>query len=429
MPDIRAFKGVLYNPQKINDIAKVITEPYDVINPAQQQAYYELHPYNIINLILGKKTLKDSAKNNQYTRAKEYFAQWQKENVLLRDKKKSIYIYSQSFPYDGKIKTRTGFIALMKLEDFAKNSVLPHENTFSGPVQDRLRLLQTVGANLSPIFALCGDQKGKINKLLSVHKRKHKPYFVFEKEGVVHRLWKMSDRKNIAVIKRLLKDQQIFIADGHHRYEAALNYKKNREKDRKIKCNGCDYNYVMTYLATTTDKGLTILPTHRALKIKSGIKPEEVVSCLKKSLPVRSFSSSAELFAYMRRQPPLKSVFGMYLEGKFYCLLLKNTSRVYRLVDSKKNRFSQSLDVAILHNCIIHKILNISPAQGDIFYTRDAQEAIYFVDQDKYQLAFFLRPTTVREVKKVAKAGERMPHKSTYFYPKLVTGLVVNALD
>lgn len=423
MADIRPFRGILYNHEKIEDIAACVTEPYDVISPAEQRAYYKSHPCNIIRLILGKQTPRDNNRNNQYTRAHKYFADWQRQKILVRDAKKSVYIYAQSFPHNKRRKTRTGFIVLLKLEDFAKNTVLPHENTFSQPVQDRLKLLRTIGANSSPIFALFGDTQGKINQLLNQYKRADQPYIAIKKDKVIHRIWRMSDKDKIKTIQKLLKDQQIFIADGHHRYEAALNYKNEMQKKLKQTRGFSTFNYVMTYLAATTDPGLTILPTHRAVKIKAPFNPQKIISNLRRHFEVHKFSASDQLFSYMR-ETRATGIFGTYFgKNKFYGLKLKRA-----IIENDRKTLHQNLDVPILHSVIIERVLPSAPFEENIYYTRDAQEAIKLVDQGKRQVAFFLRPTKVSQVQKVARSGEKMPHKSTYFYPKLLTGLVINKL-
>ena len=429
MPDIRPFCGIYYNPQKIEDIAKVVTEPYDVISPSQQAAYYKLHPYNIIRLILGKQKFADTAKNNRYTRAKEYLADWLRKDILLCDGKESIYIYAQTFPSNNRKRTRTGFIVLLKLEDFAKNTILPHENTFSLAVQDRLKLLQETSANLSPIFAMFGDSQGKINKLLSRYKRDHQPYIVIKKDKVLHRLWRMSEKRGIATIKKLLKGRQIFIADGHHRYEAALNYKIQMQKRKRQPQGLSSFNYVMTYLVATTDPGLTILPTHRVVRIKAHFLPQEFVRDLKRFFDIHSFSTSDKLFSYMQKKRGVAHIFGAYFgKNKFCGLTLKNARSINKFIDRKERGLHRDLSVMILHRLIIEQILNIVPMEKNIYYTRDGQEVIKLVDAGIYQVGLFLQPTTVMQVKRVAKAGERMPHKSTYFYPKLLTGLAINKL-
>lgn len=427
MPDIRPFRGILYNPKKIKDVARVVTEPYDVISPSQKEAYYKLDSHNIIYLILGKQSKNDSKRSNQYTRARKCFALWKREHALVRDKNESIYIYSQTFSQGADMKTRTGFITLMKLEDFAKNSVLPHENTYFQPVQDRLRLLKTVRANLSPIFAIFGDEENKVSAILNHYKKVKRPCIVFKKDEILHKLWRMDDKKKIAKIRDALKDRQIFIADGHHRYEAALNYKKEALKKKRTSSNNLASNYVMTYLAATEDPGLTILPTHRVVKLNT-LLAKKAPEVLKKHLQLKSFSSSKELFSYIQAYKGEARVFGMYAgEGSFYALLMDDTKKSKKIARSKK--VGRNLDVSMLHEYIIEKFLGFTLREEDLFYTRDAQEAVSVVDADEHKLAFFLSPPTVSQVKKVAQAGERMPHKSTYFYPKLLTGLVISALE
>ncbi|MBU3933099.1 MAG: DUF1015 domain-containing protein [Candidatus Omnitrophica bacterium] len=426
MAHIRSFRGILYNPRKIKNIAKVFTEPYDVISPLEQAAYHKGHPYNIIRLILGKRHPADNSKNNRYIRARKYFADWIKKDILLRDKGENIYIYAQTFPHNNRTKTRTGFIILLKIEDFAKNAILPHENTRSCAVQERLKLLQETGANLSPIFALFCEPQGRINKLLSRHKRGQRPCIVIKKDEVLHRIWRMSDKRKIAAVQKLLRDKQIFIADGHHRYEAALNYKLQMQKKKR---GAAPFNYVMTYLVATDDPGLTILPTHRAIKVKGGFKLQEIISKLRKAFELRRFSTSDELFSYMRESPAAARVFGAcFGKNKFWGLKLKSAGIVYKIIDEDKQSFHKGLDVSILHSLVIERILNIAPFEKNIYYTRDAQECIKLVSEDKYQAAFFLRPLRVTQVKRAACAGRKMPHKSTYFYPKLLTGLVINKL-
>ena len=414
MPDIRPFRGFLYNPDKVKNIARVVTEPYDVISPPQQKLYYKSHPYNIIRLILGKRYPTDNNKNNQYTRARKFFLDWQKRDILLRDKKENIYIYTQSFSYNNRIRTRTGFIVLLKLEDCSKNTILPHENTDSKAVEDRLKLLKAVEANLSPIFALFCDSQGRVNRILSQYKSRHPPCIVIRKDRILHRLWRMGDRKNISIIKSLLKGRQIFIADGHHRYEAALNYKMQmQKKDRYIR-SSASFNYIMTYLVATTDPGLTILPTHRVIRVVGNFKLAEIVKKLKRTFQIYKFYSAAGLFSYMDTAGA-RCVFGAYFgRDRFYGLELKDAG-------------CKDLDVVILRNLIIEPISSLSPFEKATYYTRDAQEAINLVKRDRCRIAFFLKPASIKQVKRIASAGQRMPYKSTYFYPKLLTGLVMNA--
>ncbi len=430
MPDIRPFRGTLYNPQKIDDIARVVSEPYDVISPPEQKAYYRAHPYNIIRLILGKRYSGDNSRNNQYTRAVQFLADWAKKDILQTDRQRSIYIYAQTFPHNHQRKVRTGFIALLKLEDFAKNAVLPHENTNSQAVQDRLKLLKAVSSNLSPIFAMFIDPEGKVNKILSRYKKQHRPYINIKKNGVFHRVWRMSDKRKTAAIKKLLRGRQIFIADGHHRYEAALNFKMQMQRQKKHPQGARGFDYVMTYLVATADRGLTILPTHRVMRIKGGFRLPRVIHALSRTCEVHKFHTSDELFAYMGSQGSAARIFGAYFgKNRFCALKLKHSGVIEKFIDKDKHGLHKNLDVVVLHGLIIERILDFLSFEEDIHYTRDAQEAIKLVNAGKYRVSFFLRPATVAQVKSVAKAGGRMPHKSTYFYPKLLSGLVINRLE
>jgi uncharacterized protein (DUF1015 family) len=420
MSDIRPFSAIFYNVQKVGNIAEVVAEPYDVITPAQQRAYYRMHPYNIIRLILGRSYASDNKKNNQYTRAGRFFVKWLRKNILYSDKREYIYIYTQTFRHNGRVRVRTGFIALLKLEDFAQNSILPHENTFSQSVQDRLKLLQSVHANLSPIFALFCDPQRKIHSLLSAYKRKHSPCIVLKKDDITHRIWRMSDEKKIGKIQELVKRQQIFIADGHHRYEAALKYRRYRQGKKKDLSKLQSFDYIMAYLVATSDPGLAILPTHRVVRIKDTLQLSKIVSSLQDIFFMRKISTARQLFSYLRKKDSAY-VYGAYFgRNRFWIIRIK-----------KKGRQStcENSDVTILHEQIINRILNLNTFAENIYYTRDAQEAIELVDKDKYQAAFFLRPATVAQVKRFACAGIKMPHKSTYFYPKLLTGLVINKFD
>jgi uncharacterized protein (DUF1015 family) len=426
MPDIRPFRGLLYNTQKVKDIAKVLTPPYDVIGPAEQKSYYRMHPYNIIRLILGKEYPQDTNKSNRYTRADKLFRDWQRQKVLMHQEKEGIYIYTQSFLHNNKRRTRTGFIVLLKLEDFTKNTILPHEITFSQPVKDRLRLLKTVQANLSPIFAIFVDSQERVNRLLNQCKKEHPPYIVTEKEKVLHSLWRVNDKGKISAIKKLLKGKQIFIADGHHRYEAALNYKMHMQKAKRRRSRMSAANYIMTYLVATCDRGLAILPTHRAVRNIADFHPDKVYSSLKASFHIRNFSTSEELFSYMLAEKG-GCIFGAYFgKHKFCALKLKAATPAKR--QGGRKGIGEDLDVTILQRFIIEEILHIHSCRENVYYTRDAQEAIKLVDKDGYQSAFFLRPAKITQVKRIARAGVKMPHKSTYFYPKLLSGLVINSL-
>lgn len=414
MVQIRPFKGLLYNKDKIKNVNSVVAPPYDVILPQEQTELYNRSPYNIVRLILGKTSPKDNHSNNRYTRAANFLKSWQNNDILQKDKKDTFYIYVQDYVYQKEKKTRYGLIALMKLENFSSGKVLPHEITSGKPKEDRLKLLETVKANLSPIFTIFPDDKKQIREIL-INQTKVKPLFDFKSQGVRQRLWGLSDKKVITKIQRLFESKTIFIADGHHRYEAALSL-------RPI------YNYIMIYLVGLNDHGLTILPTHRLVKLPYKIKREKLLEELSKFFKIEKMDMPSAMFRKMKKQNKNNKIFGLFLGSKNYFILKLNKLNRF----DKNIKVLQNLDVSILHNIIFEKILKVESAKFDshvISYTRDVNLAFASVNKHKYNLAFFINPTKLSEVKDIALAKLKMPHKSTYFYPKPLSGLVINKFN
>lgn len=410
MAIIKPFKGLLYNKEIIKNIKRVVAPPYDVISPEEQIKLYWQSPYNIIRLILGKQFSKDNNLNNRYTRAADYLTNWLGQNILQFNLKDSFYIYAQDYTYENKKITRYGLVALMKLEGKKSNRVLPHEVTSRKPKEDRAKLLEAVRANLSPIFALFPERKKEVTKILSRQTRS-KALFDFNSGGVRQRLWCLSDERIINKIKKLLKPKPIFIADGHHRYEVALSFKDS-------------YNYVMIYLAGLNEDSLSILPTHRLVKLPDHISNGKILEKLNKFFKVKEVGSFAAIFQEMKKEKKEKT-FGLLLgRNNYFILELNNLTKGKRAPG-----VLESLDVSILHNLVFKKILKIESAKFNsnvICYTRDRQLALKLVGAHKYDLAFFLNPTKLYQVRDIALAKLKMPHKSTYFYPKPLSGLVIN---
>lgn len=424
MAKIKAFKGLLYNPNKI-DIEKVITPPYDVISPAMQDGFYQKDPHNIVRLILGKEKENDTSSDNKYTRAEKALSDWSKKSVIERDKKDAFYVYTQEYLHAGKKRTRVGFIALMKIEDPKKSGILPHEYTLAKPKKDRLNLIAKTKANLSPIFTLFQDNKNVVNKILKAFIKGKDALFTVDTEGVVHRLWRMDDKKSIKRIRDFMSDKKIFIADGHHRYEVALTY-RNELKKRTGKTGAADH--VMMYFSNLSERGnLTILSTHRVVK---GLKDPDW-RAMKKTLEayfdIEDHSDLGNCIECVEAAPRKKHSFGVYTKkGGLKILTLKEGFSAAKLIDSDKTNSLKKLDVTILHDLIIGKLLGAETAEGNVKYVRNGTDAAALVDNGDYEAAFFLRPTRVMQMKTIAEKGEMMPQKSTYFYPKLLTGLVVN---
>lgn len=410
MVQVKPFKGLLYNQDKIKDIKSVVAPPYDVISEQEQVKLYQSSPHNIVRLVLGKELKRDSSFNNRYIRSANYLNNWLKKNILVPDGQDAFYIYVQKYTYQRKKITRYGLIALMRLEEKKSGKVLPHEITSSKPKEDRSKLLEAVRANLSPIFVLFPDDKKRVTRLL-ISRTKPKPLFDFSAQGIRQRLWRLSDKKTINQIQKLFKPKSIFIADGHHRYEVAVSFKHI-------------YNYLMVYLVGLNDQGLSILPTHRLVKLPSRIGSEELLARLNKFFEVQKVSGSSGMFRETGKQNR-QITFGLFLGGKNYFIL-----KLKKLVKfDKNNPILDNLDVTILHNLIFKKIIKIESAKFNskvISYTREVALALKLVNAHKYDLALFLNPTKLRQVRDIALARLKMPHKSTYFYPKPLSGLVIN---
>jgi len=444
MAILAPFRGILYNLEKIDDLSLVVTPPYDVITKEDQERYHRAQSYNIIRLILGKDLPGDSQKINKYTRAAQYLETWQKEDILVRDTLPAIYYYQQKFAVKGKgKKTRRGFIALVKLEDFDSGIVLPHEKTMTGPKVDRLRLMESCNANLSPIFSLYSDPDKKITSVIE-DKISTDPFVDFlDDSGIGNRLWKIHEKNTIQKVVKELEDLSLFIADGHHRYETALNYRNQLQK-RSMSFNGNEaYNYVMMYLSSMDDEGLVILPTHRLIYNLEDFNPALFYKKAEKYFHLEELEFSSgnelevrkELLSRLEKQGQRQHAFGAYVKGaSHYSLLtLKSKNLLNSGVMDNVPPILRELDVLVLQTFILKDILGINDrnmeSQKNVGFIEDSVEGIDLVKKDKYQLVFLMNPTKINQVNEAARAGMRMPQKSTFFYPKLPSGLVINSIQ
>lgn len=429
MAEILPFKGVLYNPDKIKDLRRVVTPPYDIISPEEQERFHNRDEYNMIRLDLGREFLDDTEQNNRYTRAADYFSKWMSGEVLVTDDAPSLYFYELLYKVPhGPEKVMKGFIALCRLEDFGSGKVIPHEYTLSKPKSDRLNLLRACNANLSLIFSLYSSPNRVINDSIEKRIGSARPRIdILDDHDIRHRLWSVTDPAVIDLVKREMKDQIVYIADGHHRYEASLNYRKEHPND-----------YIMMCFANMNEPGLTVLPTHRLLYNLPQEKIEGIVERLGRSFLLRHFPFSSlgeagareQLLEAMRMAKPMEHLFGMYLHGDDrYILLSLKDEGLLRNKPSSKPMSWRRLDAAMLQSLILEDILGLGEEslkrQENLAYVKDVDEALQMVHTGKHQIAFLLNPTKIEEIKEVTGAGERMPQKSTYFYPKFLTGLVM----
>lgn len=416
-----------------------MSPPYDIIDPKQQEELYNLSNFNFVRLILGKEFPGDGEYNNRYIRASAFLEGWLRHKILTQDEKPAFYVYEQRFSCQGKKFTRLGFIGILRLEDMGRGRVFPHEETYPRAKLDRLQLMRATGANLDSIFAVYSDPKEEIAKTLRLFTRRSPLIEAKDKDKVAHRLWKIDRKPSTARIIREMKDKAIFIADGHHRYEAALRY-KNEMKALNTKFTEDEtYNHIMMYFTSLEDKGLIILPIHRVVSNLAYFDPirfEQDLSQYFEVVPYPATKRTADkvrkkLLKDLGKAGESKHAFGVYLGNYRYCLLtLRNEESVEEMVAEEKPKAWKRLDATILHYAVFDRLLNIAHETEDkITYTKSEEEAEKLVDEKGANLAFFLNPTKVEEIVAVAGELEKMPHKSTYFYPKLLSGLVMNRFE
>jgi uncharacterized protein (DUF1015 family) len=376
---------------------------------------------------LGKIKKSDTAEDNRYTRAARDFKSWIDRGILVHDRADAIYVYSQDYKYGGRKMVRTGFIALMELDLGDKIRVLPHENTLAAPKADRLNLMRSVKANLSPIFVLYDDERHKIARLLKAFCSKVKPFIDIKYDGERNRVWRLDDEHLIDEIGHFMKTKDIFIADGHHRYETARTY--------ALECQGKDApqelkkrsKFLMTYFVESDERMLTILPAHRLIKDLSPITKEDAIERLKKFFEVKRVATLKSCMSALGRFKD-RTAFGMYMgKGEHYLLKLRDR-RAPEDAIKNNSRDWKRLDVSILHLFLLEHVLSIRDDEENIEYVKEGGEAVRLVDKGIFKIAFFLNPTKVSQVKAIARRGEKMPRKATYFYPKPLSGLVINEL-
>lgn len=432
MANIRPFRGLRYNTDKIADLSKVTIPPYDVISPEEQKMYYGLHPNNFIRLELGEQRPTDTAEDNRYTRTAKTLSEWIDEQVLVYEQQPAVYLYEEMFTLkNGETKSFKGFITLVELAEFSKKVVLPHEETLSKAKADRFDLMCATDANFSQIYCLYMDPEKRITSIMADIAARPADVSFTAHDGVKQNLWVVTQPDVIAAVQAGFADKQLFIADGHHRYETALAY---RDKLR-AEGGGQDelFNYVMMMLVEMDDPGLVVFPTHRMLHNLPGFDEAAVVAQLSGNFDVQRKSVAGDVAAAMEADLDARTgdkAFALYTGGDYYYLLtLKNEGAMDAALPGKSAAY-RDLDVSVLHTLILGEVFGIDMQnmadQRNLTYTKQAEEAVERVRSGEYQCAFLLNATKVRQIKDVSLANEKMPQKSTYFYPKLLTGLVMN---
>jgi len=426
MAEIKPFKPLFYNNEKV-DMSKVVMPPYDIIKEEEIGGYYSKSEYNICRVDRGKEDKRDGEGNDKYTRAGNFLEKWKSGGILKRNKNNAYYICSQEYMLpEGIKKEMTGFFAAVKIEEFDKKIVLPHEKTHSGPKEDRLKLMRETKANTSPILSLYFDEDRKIDSVIRLYIKENRPlYDFYDDKGMRYRLWEAGDEGHIKEITEIFRKKQLYIADGHHRYETALNF-RNEMKKKKEGEEGF-YNYIMMCLISMEYSGISILPTHRVFKkfpVDKFIESPE----LRKFFSVEDAGKEGGLKRAMLRKPGEKCIGAAYRD-KEVLLTLKKEEYEKILRDDHISEY-YFLDVCILHILILRELPGIKEETGEeeVVYTQDADQALAEVKKNSADIAFLLRPSSVEEVKTISNSGEIMPQKSTYFLPKLATGLLINPL-
>ncbi len=440
MADVRPFKGVLYNKERIKDLSDVVTPPYDVISPKEQAAFHARHPRNIIRLILGKKRPEDAPASSSHTRAAAHLNQWMAEGALIRDPAPALYFTSVDFVWRNQSIRRWGVIALVRLEPFENGVVLPHEKTFSKVRSEQLELMKACHANFGPIFSLFSDREGIIPRLTD-HVDGRPPESAFtDDKGHVQKLWRIADPDVHAAVNSAMRDKIIFIADGHHRYETALNYKAWLRENNPDMTEEHPANYVMMYLSSMEDPGLTILPAHRILKDVPADRLDALVNRSEdvfetKAMPFNGADPRRVRDEFIRelKANARRNAFGLYVKGRpEYRLFFLKPGVMERRFGDDITPSLRDLDVTVLTRLIFMDILGFDQARLDnetlITYASLAEDAIDIVNDSDFDVTFLLNPTRIAQVRRVAEQALIMPRKSTYFYPKVLTGQVIYSL-
>lgn len=416
-----------YNTFLAGKIGELCCPPYDIISEEERLGYIAENEYNVIRLELPKEG------EDVYKTAGEVLDMWRNTGVLVHEIKPAVYIYEEEFNAYNKRSSVKGIIVRVKVEEFSKGVILPHEFTLSKAKADRFNLMKATNCNFSQIYALYMDEEHTTLKTIDrLSDRKPDQKFT-DNDHVTHKLWIITDEKVIEKLVNDFADRKLYIADGHHRYETALNY-RNYCRENGISKEGDPQDYQMMYLVDMQHPGLVVFPTHRMVRDLESFDKDEVLKGCEEYFDITKFTSVGNINSELAKQYKQgKKAFGFYCgKGEWYLLVLKDIE-VMADVLPDLSEASQQLDVSVLHSLILEKTMGIDKEnmanQINLTYTKFFEEAIMKVDKGEFQCSFILNPTRVTEIRDVAAAGEKMPQKSTYFYPKMITGMVMNDLN
>jgi uncharacterized protein (DUF1015 family) len=431
MPDVSPFRGVRYDVARVGDLSDVVAPPYDVIDPALQDRLYDSSPYNIIRLELNRQEPGDAPSDDRYTRATRFLKDWLRQSILREEDHAALYVYEQTFDVDGKTHVRKGFLARVRLEPFGQGKIFPHEQTLSGPKADRLALYKATGFNLSPIFGLYPDSEGIVHRTLESGLRDRTPLVATDHLGVENRLWVVTDQETHTLIGGLMAAKSIFIADGHHRYETGLKYRDDLVASGQSSGHDDPSNFCMMMLVGMSDPGLLILPTHRLFSSMPGLTSDQLAAMLQSEFEVRRTGTGEagaraawEAIEAEGGQDILG--FGTVADGNWLLARLRSDATMDRLAPEHSPEW-RSLGVSVLHVLVLGQFLD-PLGFAACRYVHLLREVLDDVAAGGCDLACLVPPARMNHVEGIASNLETMPPKSTYFYPKLLTGLVLNPL-
>ncbi len=418
MAIVKPFKGLRFQ-ESAGPISELVCPPYDIISEEQRQAFLKTNEHNVIRLELPKEG------DDIYKKAGEILNSWLENNVVATEDSDKFYIYEEEFEVDGIRKKFKGVIARVKLTEFSEGVVIPHENTLSAAKEDRFNLMCATGCNFSQVYCLFEDKNKQITDLLDTVNNSAAINQLTDKEGVTHRLWTLEADCGLT---ELFADKCLYIADGHHRYETALRYRQYA-RDNGAKEDAAS-EYVMMMLVPMESDGLVVFPTHRIVHSLETFDARQMLIDAREYFHVGEISSYSSLEKNLKTEYNSGKIsFGAFCEGRYYLLTLKSNPTLSEILPELHETL-RTLDVSVLHSLILEKLLGIDKEnmakQINLKYTRDADEAVEAVQNGSANCAFFLNPTRVEQIAAVGSAGQKMPQKSTYFYPKLITGLVMN---
>ncbi|MDR3638031.1 MAG: DUF1015 domain-containing protein [Isosphaeraceae bacterium] len=428
MPDIRPFRGIRYDMAQVGALSDVVAPPYDVIDPALQDRLYDASPYNIIRLELNRAEPADNAESNRYTRAAKFLRDWQRQGVLKEDPQPALYLYDQTFQVEGQTFTRKGFLARVRLEAFGEGKIFPHEQTLSGPKADRLALFNATKFNLSPIFGLYPDPANEVLQAVEAGLRDRTPLEATDHLGVQNRLWPVLDARAHTIVQGLMAAKPIFIADGHHRYETGVKFRDDLAATGALSGPDDPANFCMMMLVSMSDPGLQILPTHRLVSGFPGLTATSLAERLAPEFEVTLVPDGARsLWESIEMEGTQELLgFGTVADGRWLLARLRSDATMDRLVPEHSPDW-RSLGVSILHELVLKSLLGPLGA-GSCRYVHLLDEVETDVRQRGCDLACLVPPAGMEHVETIASNLEKMPPKSTYFYPKLLSGLVLNTL-